>query len=171
MYGKRHLAIALLVMTGLATGAAAATDGDLKPVLQARYATMKAAMAAHDGKAISALLAPDFVSVEVSGQTVTGAQMISGVAALPPDPNKVSQTTLLSVTANGNTATVDQRYDMKTVKTGTDGVTKNIELVTLSTDTWIKSGGAWLIQRSVTKQIDYFVNGISVAHKTSASAP
>jgi hypothetical protein len=51
------------------------------------------------------------------------------------------------------------------------GATKQaVELVTLSTDTWIKSGEAWLLRRTVTKQLDYKIDGRLIAHKERAHA-
>lgn len=129
---------------------------------------MKAAMAARDDKAIAALLAPDFVSVDVSGQNINAAQMIQEIDALPQDSHKVSATTLLSVKQSGNTVTVNQRYDIKTVKSGVLGDTRNIEMVALSTDTWVKRDGSWLMQRTKTNQMDYYVNGVQLIHRTSS---
>ncbi len=37
---------------------------DLKSTLQVRYDALKAAIAAHDGSAITAILTPDFTSVD-----------------------------------------------------------------------------------------------------------
>ena len=128
---------------------------------------MKVAMAARDGKAILMLLAPNFSSIDVSGQMESGGQMVGEVAQLPKDPKKVSHTTILSAKVVGTTATINQRYDMKTVKTNPDGTTKNVELVTLSTDTWVKSGDTWLLEKTVTEQMDYFVNGQPVMHKVA----
>ena len=56
--------------------------------------------------------------------------MIQEVDGLPKDPSKVSTTTLLSVKVAGNSAVVDQRYDMKTVKTAADGSKANVQLIT-----------------------------------------
>src|SRR5579863_4076640 len=81
-------------------------DGGLRSVLEARYAAMKAAMATRDGKAISVLFAPDFVSVDVSGESENADQAIQQISALPKDPNKESKTTLLSVKQNGDKAVV-----------------------------------------------------------------
>lgn len=122
-------------------------------------------MAARDGKAISEILAPDFVSEDVSGQKENADTMIQGVLALPKDPQKVSSTTILSIKLSADTATVDQRYDMKTTKAGPDGKKRDIELSAVSTDTWIRSKDTWLLQRTVTNQMDYSANGKVLAHK------
>jgi ketosteroid isomerase-like protein len=140
-------------------------NSGLSAVLQERYATMKSAMAVRDNKAVAALLATDFVSVDISGQSKDAAEMIQEIDALPKDPLRVSTTTIVSATQNGNTAIVLQRYDMKTIKTASDGSAQNVELVTISTDTWVNLNGVWLFQRTETDLMDYYVNGQQVAHK------
>lgn len=131
---------------------------------------MKTAMAARDDKAVAALLAPSFLSVDVSGQRENTAQMLQEVDGLTKDPNKTSATTLLAVTLAANVATVKQRYDMNTIKAAVDGTTRKIELVTLSTDKWVNSGGTWLLQETDTDQLDYFVNGKLAVHKVRSGA-
>jgi ketosteroid isomerase-like protein len=145
----------------------ASAEPALKAVFQGRYADMKAAMAAHDANAIAALLSPDFISVDVSGKGEAAAKMIADVNALKPDSNKTSQTTILSVADDGATATVRQRYDMHTVKAGMDGVAHEIDLAALSTDTWVKDKGAWLLSRTETNELTYSIDGKIVAHRTN----
>jgi hypothetical protein len=164
----RSFYAALISVAFIATSAYA-DDAALKTTLQGRYAAMKSAMASHDATAIGALLAPNFTSVDVSGAVENGADMVREVLLLPKDPSKTSVTTILSVTSSGTTANVRQRYDMKKVKQAADGTKQNIELVTVSDDTWIQSGGKWLIQRTATKQMDYFINGQPAMHRTAGS--
>jgi hypothetical protein len=40
--------------------------------------------------------------------------------------------------------------------------------VAVSTDTWILSHGAWLLQRTVTDQLDYYIDGKQVMHQKRA---
>jgi hypothetical protein len=96
--------------------------------------------------------------------------MLKEVDALPKDPGKVSTTELLAVTSSGKTATVVQKYDMKTVKMAADGSSRNVELVTLSTDTWVSVNAAWLLHKTVTNQVDYYVDGRQVLHKVRATS-
>ena len=148
-----------------------AAESALRAVLEGRYAAMKSAMADRDQQAVAALLAPGFLSIDVSGKSEDASQMLQELAALPKDPRKASETTLLSVEVSGDTATVEQRYHMTTTKTSPDERSHAVELVTLSTDTWIKSGEAWLLQRTATNQLDYTVDGRPVAHKVRPSGP
>lgn len=145
--------------------AQANSDDSLRPVLEGRYASMKSATAVRDGKAISEILAPDFISEDASGQKENAETMIQEVLALPKDPLKVSSTTILSIKVSADSATVDQRYDMKTTKAGPDGNKRDVEMMALSSDTWIKSKDTWLLQKTVTNQMDYSVNGKVLVHK------
>src|ERR1700741_193577 len=77
--------------------AAGSADDSLKATLQSRYADLKAAMGARDTTALVAIFTPDFVSVEVSGQSRGASQVIAELNAVKPDPNKTSETTLLSI--------------------------------------------------------------------------
>lgn len=167
---KSYTVLALCVVLTFAGAIAKASDHSLKSTLEGRYEAMKAAMAAHDDKGIAALLAPDFVSIDVSGQSENAAQMISEVDSLKPDSQKISHTTLLSVQLHGNAAVVRQQYDMKTVKTAADGTKRNVELITLSIDTWVHANGIWLLLKTETRQMDYFVNGQNVAHRIHSAS-
>jgi hypothetical protein len=148
-----------------------AADNKLQTIFEGRYAAMKSAMANRDAKEVATLLAPDFVSTDVSGSENTADQMIESVKALPVDSNRVSNTTLLSIESSGNKAVVKQRYDMKTVKVAADGVKHQVELTTLSTDVWILTRATWFMQRTVTDQMDYFVDGKPMVHKVRKSEP
>jgi hypothetical protein len=91
--------------------------------------------------------------------------VIADLNAVKPDPNKTSETTLISITPAANSLTVEQRYDMKTVRIAADGTQHNMELVSLSTDSWVKPADVWLIQRTVMNELSFFNDGQLVAHK------
>jgi hypothetical protein len=46
-----------------------------------------------------------------------------------------------------------------------DGTQHNMELVALSTDSWIKPAAAWLIRRTVTHELSAFDDGNLIMHK------
>src|SRR5262249_17332898 len=97
----------------LGTGAPQAAGNELRPIREGRYAELETGMANRDAKAIATLLAPDFVSIDVSGKETYGHQMIESLKALHDNPNRVSNTTLLSIEPSGNKAVVKQRYNIK----------------------------------------------------------
>lgn len=156
--------VAVLLLASSAT--ALAGEDELRKIFAGRYAAMKSAMADRDPKAIAELLAPEFVSEDVAGKTKTGNHMIDEVCALPKDPYKASTTTILSVKTNGEIATVTQKYHMTTIKKTPDSNVKQaVELDAMSTDTWKKSKGMWLLSRTETMKMDYKIDGKSVVHK------
>jgi hypothetical protein len=163
---KIKLSLPLLLLLG-ASPAWAQSDagGALRPMLEKRYAELKTAMAERDPQALSALLAPDFVSEDISGKATSAGEMIKELGALPKDSGRVAETSLLSIKPRGDLAIVEQLYQMTTTKALPDGSKQAIELVTLSTDTWTRSGGRWLLRKTVTHQVDYTVDGKLVAHK------
>lgn len=156
------IAVAVLVLgaTGLN-----AHESSLTESLDSRYAQMKSAMHNHDVQALRDILTPGFVSVELDGKTESADQMIQEVNALPSDGNRSSDTTLLSVRPGKTRAVVEQQYTMRTKKEGQNGMEHSVRLVTVSTDTWIMLHGKWRIQRTVTDQLDYYIDGKHVLHQ------
>jgi hypothetical protein len=154
---------ALIMAASIAVPSVACADTTAD--LQSRYDAMKAAMAARDSSAIRALLTSDFTATDIIGETENAAQMIAGVQLLKPDPDKKTQTTLLSVTVNGDTAEVEQTYDITAQKTGANGQVYAVELKTQSHDTWKKIGASWLLSSTRTEHLDYSVNGKIIMHK------
>lgn len=155
-----------LVLMFTAANAAFADDDALKKTLEGRYEAMKIAMEAQDEKAILAVLAPDFISVDVALHTLDAVQLVKRVNALSKDPLRVTKTTILSVKSTNNEAVVEQRYLMHTTKTGEAGtVNSQVDLTTESTDTWKNTDGVWLLQKTVTKMMDLKINDKTVVHK------
>lgn len=166
------LVVALAVALGVmmhpvrASAEAARAPEAVRTVLEERYAALKLAMAHRDREALAAVLAADFLSEDASGKTTTFDQMLQELAAVPKDQNRISETTVLSVQLVGNVATARQRYHMRTTKLAPDGATRQaVEMVALSIDTWVLANGAWLLQRTVTEQMDYKVDGRLVLHR------
>jgi hypothetical protein len=157
--------LSLSLVLSVACISAGLADDSLRAALQSRYADLKAAMAARDAGALAAIFAPDFVSVEVSGRSRGVSQVTADLNAVKPDPNKTSETTLITITPGAGAVTVDQRFDMRSVVTAADGTQHNIELVALSTDSWIRPADVWLIQRTVTNELSFFNDGQLVMHK------
>ena len=103
--------LATCVLLAGSLSSARADDTTLRATLQARHAAMKAAMAANDDKAVAVLLAPNFTSVDASGQSENAAQMLQEVDALTKDPNKTSTTTLLAIRRECGDCQSSLRYE------------------------------------------------------------
>ena len=149
--------------------AAAAPDTTCKAPLEARYAAMNRAMDAHDAAGMRAILAPGFASVDAMGGRVDAGQMVTEVMAQHTDVHKTSAMTVLSCSGSEKGLTVKQRFYMKTVRQGPDGAPHKIELVTLSTDLWVKPGPVWLIERTVTDEMTLYRDGKLAGHRTHPS--
>jgi hypothetical protein len=163
---KKIFILALLIIATGLTPAVAGDSADLQRVLEERYNAMKSAMANRDANSFSALLTPDFVSTDVSGQTERAAQTIEEIKQLPVDSHKTSKTAIRSIKLDGTIAHVEQSYDMTTIKTAANGTVQHIELRTISEDVWMLSNGVWLCKSTTTDQLDYSINGQVLAHKT-----
>lgn len=169
---QRALMAGVVAAWGMGAALGQEGGGALRAALEVRYAALKTAMAERDPQAISAVLTADFVSEDLSGKTVTAAEMVEQVKGLPKDPGNGSETTLVSVQADGDVATVEQRYHRKTTKAGAEGAPpQELEVETLSTDTWVRADGVWRIRRTVTKQLDLKVDGRLIAHKDRSGKP
>lgn len=161
---RSRIPVAMTLLVLAATGANA-HESSLRESLDARYAQMKSAMHTHDTRMLRAILAPDFVSVELNGKTESADQMIQEIKALPSDASRSSRTTLLSIRPSKTRAVVEQQYTMRTKREGPNGMEHNIKLITVSTDTWVLLRGSWRIQRTVTNQLDYYLDGKHVLHQ------
>jgi hypothetical protein len=158
---------AMLVFLFASAVAAETSDSQLRQLFESRYAAMKAAMASRDEAALRALLAPGFVSIDVDGNSESADQMVKQVAALPQDPNKKSETTITLITTTGDVTTVVQQYHMTTTRTSVNAsAPQAVDVLATSTDTWRLLGGAWLIERTETNELQLTVNGNVVVHKT-----
>jgi ketosteroid isomerase-like protein len=129
------------------------------------YAAFRQAMDKKDSKSIAEMLAPGFVSEDVSGKTQSADQLLSSLNATTKDPSTLSQTTVISADTKGDLTTVLQRYQATSNRLSADGQTKLTEIVAQSSDTWRRIDGAWRLQKTVTEQLDYRVSGKLVAHK------
>ncbi|MEO6344151.1 MAG: nuclear transport factor 2 family protein [Dokdonella sp.] len=170
----RIAASAVVVMLTLSATVAIATtpESDLKKIFENRYAAMDVAMEARDSKAISAFLAPGFQSIDVDGTVENVEQMLKDVMAIPADAARVCETTVLSAERDANVATVVQRYHMTTTAPSSDGSDNTrVELTAVSTDTWIKSDGAWLSQKTRTEEMEYKKDGKVLLHRQRKLQP
>ena len=165
MKSSRSTLIAFLLVISC-SGVRAEDAHASKHAFEKLYAELKAAMGQRDDKAILALLAPGFESEDVSGKVESAEQMLADLSNVPKDANRKSQTTLLTVNATAKVATVTQRYHMTKIKTVPGGKSTSSELTAVSTDTWQRIGGAWRMSHTVTRQMDYAVNGQTLVHKS-----
>jgi hypothetical protein len=162
----RLLVVAAIVST--IAGAAFAAE-DLKAVFQTRYDALRSAIASRDESVIRAVLARDFVSIEVTGEIQTADQMIAGLMRLPPAAGRRVSTVVTSVAADGDRATVGQHYEMNTRRAGADGL-QNDQRVADSTDIWTRASGVWLCLSTRTDELWVYSDGALEAHRVRPTA-
>lgn len=156
----------MVLAISLLFGTATVADDDVMNALDIRYGDLKAAMSAHDSQALLAMLTPDFESIDISGKSTSGHDLASEIATIKADPNRVSTTTLTSVSREGDVARAEQRYDMQTMKV-MSGTTHKIELITLSSDVWVYETDQWRMKSTITKEVSVFMDGRLVTHKVA----
>jgi hypothetical protein len=167
MINPRSLSMILAV--GLAGFHAEAADlASVAPTRQGfekLYAAIHVTNERKDRVGYASFLAPDFASEDTSGHVASKEDALAALEALSPDPIRKSHTTVLSVHSDGQTAAVTQRFRMTTKRPATGGRVESVELDALSDDTWVKTGSGWKISRTVTRQVDFIVDGRTVMHK------
>jgi len=147
--------------------AAAHDDGSLLPALQARYKILQAALAAGDDKALSTILAPHFVGIDVAGEPDGTKALLAGLDLSRPGADSVA-ITISSPKERGDLLTVSRRLDIKARNPDAFEDARSVEFIAYSIDTWVKAGGTWLLQKSTAQQLAYYVDGEQIARDVRA---
>lgn len=156
----------LLAVAGLLLALPLSAAADIRTDFQDRYDAMKSAMDARNTMALGAMLTPDFISIDIKGQSQDAARMLKQVLTLAPDPDSHSRTTIVSVKVDGDAARVTQTYEMTTRKPTLDRSMQTVRLVADSSDIWRNTDGVWRMQSTQTERMDYFVDEKLVASLT-----
>jgi hypothetical protein len=154
------LAVILVAQAGTAHSASS-----LRGELEQRYAVMMTAIESKDEAAIRSILADGFVNVDVDGNALNEAQMIKRLPAIPNDPNRQLQITILSVHGDKRAAIVKQRSVTTTKVNDSDGSQKAAKVSAVSKDNWVNENGSWRLLRTVMLAVDGTVDGKAVVHK------
>jgi hypothetical protein len=161
----RILTFLFLICLSFAAPASAA-DSDLNGQFTAVYATLKKAMTDHDREAISAIMAPDFKSIQLDNSTKGRDELINAMMAAKPNPKKESHTDIVSVTEHDGIAEVKQRYQAKFDQAQAGGPPQLIEMVSVSTDSWSRQGAGWICHQPRTDEIQVSLNGQVKVHQS-----
>ena len=152
--------------------AGAAYAQDAKAVFEARYAEMSTAMQAKDMAAVDKMMSPDFVMIDIQGTEHNAAEMhdmmgkrAGGGAGSPAAPGPVPKITILSAQISGASAKVEQQTELHMDRPGPDGTPAKLDITVLTDDTWVQSGGAWLLQSSDQKDVSVAKDGDVVFHQ------
>lgn len=140
-------------IVAVAIAGSAAAQEDPKAIFQARYDSYRAAMAAKDAPAVSALLAPGFQMTDIQGNTHDASGIATLMERMPPAMSQNSKTTVLEATITGDSAAIKQELAATMSRPGPDGNEMKMEMSVVSNDTWVKSGDAWLLKASIQKDL------------------
>ena len=151
--------------------ASAAYAQDAKAVFEARYAEMSAAMQAKDMAAVDKMMTPDFSMIDIQGTAHTAAEMREmmgkrpGSAGAPGAPVPAPKITITSAQISGTSAKVAQQTEVHVDRPGPDGTPMKLDVTVLTEDTWVQTGGAWLLQSSDQKDVSVAKDGDVVFHQ------
>ena len=149
--------------------ASAAYAQDAKAVFEARYAELTAATLAKDPVALGKLTAPDFVMIDIQGNEHNAAEMREAMDKRPTPAGAgagaAPKITIVSAQISGTSAKVQQQMEIHMDRPGPDGKPAKIDVTVLTDDTWVQSGGAWLLQTSEQKDVSVAKDGDVVFHQ------
>jgi len=137
-------------------GSAITTECALIASIEEEYTRLMAALSAHSDLAVTAYLAPSFVSTDLRGRNENTQQMLSRMKSRPRAALQI--TTVLSAHAIGDRMTVSRKSLEAAEPTGRDK-RQTLETLTFFSDTWINDDGTWLLERSRVVGVDTFVDG------------
>lgn len=154
---KKLIAVLPALMLAIAAcgTASAHHDAALLTALQDRYKALQSAMSGDDRRRVAAILAPHFVALDVVGQSEGPHQLLGDVDSIPLDRNATITTRISSPLRRGNVVVVARRVTVETAD--------NERFVGFSTDTWIRVSGAWLLRKTQTTKLEFYVDGEQIA--------
>jgi Domain of unknown function (DUF4440) len=133
---------------------------DPKVAFEARYTEMTGAMLSKDAVKLGAVLAPEFESTDIRGETHTRAQMIENLAKMPPEMAQMKPSTkVVSVKQTGDTAAVESQMTIQIKRPDESGQEITLDIAMTGADTWVQRGGVWLLQKSVQKEMTVSKDG------------
>lgn len=138
---------------------AAQVQDDGKAAFEARYAELRTAMVTRDAAKVGAVLAPDYASTDVRGETHTRAEMLERLGQMPAAGDAKPQTRVIAVKLNGESAAVDSEMTVQMKRPDEQGAEMALDITVKADDTWVQRGGAWLLQKTVQKEMIVARNG------------
>ena len=146
--------------------AASASAQDAKTLFEGRYAELSAATSARDTAALGKLMAPDFVMTDIQGTDHTAAEMHEAMGKMPGAATAVTpKVTIVSAQITGTTAQVEQQMEAHMERAGPDGMPMKLDITVLTADTWVQTGGVWLLKSSNQKDVSVAKAGEVVFHQ------
>ena len=146
--------------------AGSASAQDAKALFEGRYAELSAATTAKDTVALGKLMTPDFVMTDIQGTDHTAAEMHEAMGKMPGAATAVTpKVTIVSAQITGTTAQVEQQMEAHMERAGPDGMPMKLDITVLTADTWVQTGGVWLLKSSNQKDVSVAKAGEVVFHQ------
>lgn len=141
-----------------AAGVAKAQD-DAKAAFEARYTELRTAMVARDAAKVGAVLAPDYQSTDIRGDVHSRSEVLERLGQMPGGSDAKPQTRVIAVSLNGESAAVDSEMTVQMKRPDDKGEEMTLDITVKADDTWVQRGGAWLLQKTVQKEMSVARNG------------
>lgn len=129
--------------------APALAQEDVRSAIEAQYATIKAALESGDATPIPLLLAPDFTVTPGGGGPLPASALLAGMARLNAIPGFRITLNPESISPTDDGVVVHQTYDVEIPETDAKGAHHEADVDMSSTDTWVSSGGRWVLKSMV----------------------
>lgn len=144
----------------VAVASSAYAQEDPKVAFEARYAELSGAMLGKDSAKVGAILAPEFESTDIRGDTHTRADSLARMADMPPEMAQMKPVTkVLSVKQSGDVAAVESQMTLQMKRPDENGAEMTLDIAMTANDTWVQRGGVWLLQKSVQKEMSVSKDG------------
>lgn len=131
----------------------AAQAQDANSAFEGRYAELTTALVGKDGAKLSTILAPEFESTDLRGETVNRTDMLARMTQMPAGPDIKPQTKLLSVKVAGDAAAVESQMTVQVKRPDQSGAEMALDVALTADDTWVQRGGVWMLQKTVQKEM------------------
>lgn len=120
---------------------------------ESRYAELTGAMLGKDSAKLGAILAPEFESTDIRGETHNRAEALARMGQIPGGQDVKPQTKVLSVKMTGDSAAVESLMTVQIKRPDQNGDEMALDIAIAANDTWVQRGGAWMLQKTVQKEM------------------
>lgn len=148
----------------VAVAGAAHAQQDPAAMFEARYTELRTAMLGKDRAAAERILAPEYQSTDIRGETHQRADVLERMGQIP-EGMEPPQGKVLKVTVSGDSAAVENQMTMHMKRPGEDGAEMVLDVTVISDDTWVQRSGVWLLKTSVQKDLTVAKDGEVVFHQ------
>ena len=137
----------------IVAAASVAHAQDAQAGFESRYAELTAAMLGKDSAKLGTILAPEFESTDIRGETHNRAEALERMGQMPGGQDIKPQTKVLSVKLAGDSAAVESQMTVQIKRPDQNGREMALDIAVNANDTWVQRGGVWMLQKTVQKEM------------------